>query len=217
MMKEAKRSQIVLRIVGAALLLLAVMSLPAFAQGTMFVKGDRVSIGNSTPDAPLMVDAAGSTVGTGNSVILLRNPGALAFQVDDTNNAGFWNFAAAVSETEFRIAKSGMGVFKFNQNGNLTIPGDIYTSSCAPCTSDYVFEDGYELMPLDQVESFIEANGHLPNTLSEAQLKERGGVALHEMTTKLMEKVEELTLYTIQQQKLIDQLLAEREAAAAAP
>ncbi len=194
--------------------LVALVPISAQGQTTLFVENDRVSIGKDNPLAPLEVDAAGSTVGVGNSVILLKNAGPLAFQLDDTGVAGFWNFAVPGGEGEFRISKSGTGTTELSLTsaGNLTIAGDIFTGSCSPCVSDYVFEPGYDLMPLAEVGSFIEDNGHLPNVPSEAEYQERGGVALHEMQVKLLEKIEELTLYTLQQQKLIDQLMAERDA-----
>ena len=146
-------------------------------------------------------------------MILVKKSGPLAFQLDDTSVAGFWNFSNGNSESEFRISRSGTGATEFvvNSSGDLTITGDITTASCSPCVSDYVFEPGYELMPLDEVEAFIASEGHLPNVPSEEDYQQRGGVALHEMQVKLLEKIEELTLYTIQQQKLIDQLLSERE------
>ena len=197
----------------ALAVLAAIVPAAVRAQSVLFVEGDRVSIGKSTPLAPLEVDASGSTVGIGNSVILLKNSGALAFQLDDTGNAGFWNFAVAAGESEFRISKSGTGSveLKLTPAGSLTITGDITTASCAPCVSDYVFKPGYDLMPLAELGSYIEENGHLPNVPSEAEYQQRGGVALHEMQVKLLEKIEELTLYTLQQQQLIDQLMAERE------
>lgn len=184
-----------------------------WTQSVLFVEGDRVSIGKNAPLAPLEVDAAGSTVGAGNSVVLLKNSGPLALQLDDTTVAGFWNFSSAANEGEFRISKSGTGrtELTLTSTGNLTIAGDIFTGSCAPCVPDHVFEPGYNLMPLTEVASYIEANGHLPNIASDGEYRERGGVALNELTVKLLEKVEELTLYTLQQQELINQLLAERD------
>jgi len=158
----------------AFVLLFALGPAAAQAQTVLYVEGDRVSIGKSTPLAPLEVDAAGSTIGFGNSVILLKNSGPLAFQLDDTTVAGFWNFAAAAGENEFRISKSGTGQteLKLTPSGDLTITGDIHTGSCSPCVSDYVFEPGYALMPLAELGSYIEDNGHLPNIPSEAEYKE---------------------------------------------
>ena len=71
--------------------------------------------------------------------------------------------------------------------------------------ADYVFEDGYELKPLDEVEAFIEENHHLPGMPSEEEVKE-APLSLKGMNVKLLEKVEELTLYVISLQKEIDEL-----------
>lgn len=74
--------------------------------------------------------------------------------------------------------------------------------------SDRVFEKNYFLMPLKDVEKFIAKNNHLPNVPSATEVVEKG-VAMDEMVSKLLEKVEELTLYTIKQQKEIDALKRE--------
>lgn len=66
---------------------------------------------------------------------------------------------------------------------------------------DYVFSSDYELMPLSEVEQHIDAKGHLPGVPSAATVEEEGGVAVGEMQRKLLEKVEELTLYLIDLEK----------------
>ncbi|TSJ47576.1 hypothetical protein [Fluviicola chungangensis] len=66
--------------------------------------------------------------------------------------------------------------------------------------ADYVFEPTYHLMPLSEVESFVKKEKHLPNVPSEQELKVDGADVM-EMNKILMEKVEELTLYLIQQNK----------------
>jgi hypothetical protein len=73
---------------------------------------------------------------------------------------------------------------------------------------DYVFTDNYNLMPLPKVEEYIKLNGHLPN-IEKADFFHKEGINLGEMDKKLMEKVEELTLYLIEQQKTIDALKIE--------
>ncbi len=69
---------------------------------------------------------------------------------------------------------------------------------------DFVFHKEYELMPLNEVEDFITKNGHLPN-VPKAETIETDGLNLGEMNKLLMQKVEELTLYLIQQQKLLEE------------
>jgi hypothetical protein len=65
---------------------------------------------------------------------------------------------------------------------------------------DYVFDAEYILMPLAEVEQSIKKNKHLPNIPSALEIKQKG-IELGEMNRKLMEKVEELTLYVIELNK----------------
>ncbi|TKG87656.1 hypothetical protein EYV94_28105 [Puteibacter caeruleilacunae] len=74
--------------------------------------------------------------------------------------------------------------------------------------SDFVFAEDYELRKLEEVESFIEENNHLPDIPSEKVVLE-SGVALGEMDAKLLQKIEELTLYLIEQNKEIQELKEE--------
>ncbi len=70
---------------------------------------------------------------------------------------------------------------------------------------DYVFNKDYELLSLSDVENHINNKGHLPNIPSAKEIQQNDGFKTGDMIKKLLEKVEELTLYTIQQQKLIEQ------------
>ena len=74
--------------------------------------------------------------------------------------------------------------------------------------ADYVFDVDYELMPLKQVEDYVTANKHLPNIPSAQKLVEEGW-NVGEMNNKLLEKVEELTLYLIQFNKDMAQISEE--------
>lgn len=71
--------------------------------------------------------------------------------------------------------------------------------------ADYVFSDEYDLKPLEEVETFIKKNKHLPGVKSALDITLEGYDVLEE-TNVLLEKVEELTLYIIEQQKQIDEL-----------
>jgi hypothetical protein len=72
---------------------------------------------------------------------------------------------------------------------------------------DYVFKKDYNLLPLSKLKKFIEQNNHLPN-IPKASVVEQEGMEMGAMQTKLMEKVEELTLYILDLQKQIDELKA---------
>ncbi|MDQ0593339.1 hypothetical protein QFZ37_001708 [Chryseobacterium ginsenosidimutans] len=71
--------------------------------------------------------------------------------------------------------------------------------------ADYVFEKDYKLMPLNNVEKFINENGHLPEVPTTEEVI-KNGIELKEMNILLLKKIEELTLYTIEQQKRIEAL-----------
>lgn len=66
--------------------------------------------------------------------------------------------------------------------------------------SDFVFYEGYDLPPLEEIEKHIAEKGHLPEIPSEAEVTENG-IYLGEMNAKLLQKIEELTLYLIEQNK----------------
>ena len=70
---------------------------------------------------------------------------------------------------------------------------------------DYVFEESYTLPTLKEVEDYIKTKGHLENIPSAKEV-EKNGVLLGEMNKNLLQKIEELTLYTIQQEKEIEKL-----------
>ena len=71
--------------------------------------------------------------------------------------------------------------------------------------ADYVFANNYKLPKLKEVESYIKANGHLQNVPSAKDIQEKG-LELGEMAKIQQEKIEELTLYLIQQSKEIEEL-----------
>lgn len=66
---------------------------------------------------------------------------------------------------------------------------------------DYVFAGDYNLMSLDSLETFIKKNNRLPNIPSAQEVKDNEGIELGEMNRKLLEKIEELTLYMIELKK----------------
>ena len=77
--------------------------------------------------------------------------------------------------------------------------------------ADYVFEEGYDLKSLDEVEAFVKSNKHLPGVPSASQFKENG-MNVSKMSNLLLEKVEELTLHLIRLQKEVEQLREENNA-----
>ena len=92
-------------------------------------------------------------------------------------------------------------------NYELIVNGEIRAKEVIVETgwADYVFENGYNLKSIQEVESFIKENKHLPDIPSANEV-EANGVDLGEMNMLLLKKVEELTLYIINQQKEIEAL-----------
>lgn len=95
------------------------------------------------------------------------------------------------------IGTTNPGNYKLAVEGNIGARDIIVTNTP---WSDYVFRPGYRLLPLSDVAAYIQANHHLPDIPSEAEVKVQG-VSLGEMQAKLLAKVEELTLHLIQQEK----------------
>lgn len=71
--------------------------------------------------------------------------------------------------------------------------------------ADYVFDESYKLRPLDEVQRYIQENQHLPEIPSANEMQENG-VNMNELQMQLLQKVEELTLYIIQQENRIKEL-----------
>lgn len=167
-----------------------------------------VGMGTDTPGAPLHARRTGSTFemlrleatdGSGMGIRMLDGSFGIDF-----NNTG----------NEFRVnvdTEAGAGAeLRLASNGDLTVTGDVFSATCtspgSPCAPDYVFEPDYELMPLDELAEFVSREKHLPNVPSGKELI--GPISLNKLQMKLLEKIEELTLYTLAQEKTITELQA---------
>ena len=72
--------------------------------------------------------------------------------------------------------------------------------------ADFVFEKDYKLLPIEHVANYVQKNKHLPNIPSANEMV-KNGVSMGDLQVKLLQKVEELTLYAIQQNKKIETLM----------
>lgn len=70
---------------------------------------------------------------------------------------------------------------------------------------DFVFDEGYDQLPILELDKYIKKHNHLPNIPSEKEVLENG-INVGEMNAKLLQKIEELTLYMIEQNKEIEKL-----------
>jgi hypothetical protein len=134
-----------------------------------------------------------STGGGGNYFMFLKNDGKIGMGVTDDNSDP--NFCATAFPSGYRL---------YVKDGILTdkVKVAVY---CSNNWSDYVFANDYKLKPLEEVEAFVKANKHLPGMLSADQMVKEGN-DLGATDAKLLEKIEELTLYLIDMQKEIELL-----------
>ena len=109
------------------------------------------------------------------------------------------------------ILHDRVGIGTQNPQYKLDVKGGIRAQEVVVETTgaDFVFADDYQLRPLSEVEAFITENKHLPEIQSAQEMQENG-VSVSELQTKLLQKIEELTLYILQQEERIRLLEAER-------
>lgn len=124
----------------------------------------------------------------------------------DSNNMLSINFANDFTGGTFINSNVGIGSLP-NASYKLSINGTARTKEVIVETgwADYVFEKEYKLSSLSEVESFIKENKHLPDVPSAKEIQEKGAF-VGELMTKMMQKIEELTLYSIEQDKKIEKL-----------
>ncbi len=123
-----------------------------------------------------------ATIKNNIAMRILRN-GSVGIGTDFFTNYNTW--------TDYKLAVNGGVRCKFLK--------------VEPNWSDFVFEKTYKLRTLKEVEQFIIENGHLPEIPSSKEVG-ADGIDVGEMNAKLLQKIEELTLYTIELQKQIDKL-----------
>lgn len=105
-----------------------------------------------------------------------------------------------------------LGIGTSNPQYHLDVMGTIRAKEILVETTgaDFVFADNYHLRPLSEVKTFIAENKHLPEIQSAQEMQENG-VSVSELQTRLLQKIEELTLYLIQQEETIQELRQEVE------
>ncbi|MES2776447.1 MAG: hypothetical protein V4722_19880 [Bacteroidota bacterium] len=179
-----------------------------------------VAIGTGIPDANTKLTL--QTAGDGATALSIRNPsGSVTFNAfvggpanGNTISLGTPGAMPVAFYTNsanriFIAANGNIGIGTDNPVNKLSVNGDIRSREVTVETAnwpDYVFEQEYKLRPLAEVEQFIIQHKHLPE-IPTANDMHSNGLKLGDLQKKMMEKIEELTLYIIQQQKQIDHLL----------
>jgi hypothetical protein len=166
----------------------------------------RFQFANTTID---LVDYGSNPEGFSNSAELFVAGKDAIVMSSHGYNMRFVTNESGVFAERMRIRPNGnVGIGVVNPTQKLEVNGTIKTKEVnvtATGWADYVFKPDYELTSISEVERFIRENGHLPNLPSEKEVFENG-VNLLEMNVKLLEKVEELTLYVIGLKKEIEEL-----------
>jgi trimeric autotransporter adhesin len=150
---------------------------------------------------------AGNTRVSGN---LITDAGIL--NVNHATNSFKIQTNGVTRLTVLSNGKVGIGTTLTNNPNNydLAVNGkigakDIQLENSSTTWADYVFDAKYKLTPLTEVEKYIKSNQHLEGIPS-AESVRKDGYSLSQMDEALLKKVEELTLYVIEQQKEIDAL-----------
>lgn len=94
--------------------------------------------------------------------------------------------------------------YKLDVNGTIRAK-EILVNLNGTGGADFVFDSNYELLPLNEVQSYIEEYKHLPEIQSASEMQ-NNGVSMNDLQFKLLQKIEELTLYIIEQDKRIQAL-----------
>lgn len=150
-----------------------------------------VSVDNASKD--LIIEK--SSLGSGK--IVINANGGSGWSVHMTEN-GYFHYGSGLTPVGY----------PFSSQGRILAPD--FVALAVNSWPDYVFDKNYQLMPLADVKKYIEQHQHLPN-IPAAAILEKEGIPLGDISKRMMEKIEELTLYVLQQQEQIDELKKQLE------
>ena len=171
---------------------------------------ENVSISNA--GAMTILNGSEASVGTNSGILILGTPSGANLALDDNEILArngnvpadlFLQPGADVGNTYLNIADGNVGIgtsavplgFRLAVGGK-TICEEVQVE-LQNDWPDYVFDQNYQLTPLDQLEQAIDRLGHLPDVPSAENVKQ-DGIALGAMQGTLLKKIEEITLYLIQ-------------------
>lgn len=185
----------------------------------------RIGMGTLFPQAPVHIK------GTNSEMLRIGGTSPYISLYDNTDGyrAYWWyngtdNVLGSIGTSSIRFAPGNNYNCNFYSDGRISIGAQGGTAATGYLLSvkgkviceeakvqlsgswpDYVFNRDYKLIPLSQLETIIGRDKHLPNIPSAAEM-EKNGILLGDMNKRIMEKVEELTLYIIELNKHNDQL-----------
>ncbi|WP_420602825.1 fibronectin type III domain-containing protein [Flagellimonas sp.] len=149
------------------------------------------------------LDAAGNESSASNSISVTTDASSGG---GGGSGSSIWSEAGSVASY---IGNVAIGTSSVPSGYKMAVDGKLITEEIKVQLSgnwpDYVFKKGYDLPTLEEIQKHIDEKGHLPNIPSANEV-EANGIELGEMNKLLLEKIEQLTLYILKQQKEIDQL-----------
>jgi hypothetical protein len=176
-----------------------------------------VGIGTINPVQKLTV--SGGNIGLDNKGILVAKNTAGTYEnvlygrwdnnatyLDGGAGGTYFRTANGTMINQYLSTNGNVGIGTINPAYKLDVIGAVRAREIRVNLdgADFVFEDGYKLMPLSEVEKFIKQNKHLPEIAPAKEMQEKGS-DLGSLTVQLLQKIEELTLHAIEQNKKIEQ------------
>jgi hypothetical protein len=155
-----------------------------------------IGIGTNNPQS--LLDVAGNVI---VSDLICSGSNSWRFHSPDDGRETLHIVPRNASDTDWEWGRA----FIINgENGNAVVQGKFEAKEIKVTltpTADFVFEEDYNLPKLEEVEKHIKEKKHLPEIASAKEM-EKEGVNVGEFQIKLLQKIEELTLYTIEQNNL---------------
>ncbi|PXY01810.1 hypothetical protein DF185_03950 [Marinifilum breve] len=180
----------------------------------MTFKNRSIGIGVDNPTGGLQIYSNAATGKSTNCIVLGSSAEDLS-SVFKVKNHGEYRYSLSIGtywgdkkgtivDDVFTIKNSKIGILNSDPFYALDINGTLRAEEIKVeangKTADFVFEEDYQLKPLSEVEQFVKNKKHLPEIPSAKQM-EKTGLNIAEMNAKLLQKIEELTLYLIDQNK----------------
>lgn len=163
-------------------------------------------------------DNNSATATSGTVTVTVTSAPAGGWALGGNNLSGEGVFGTTTSQNliiktgdieRMRITSTGkIGINTTAPPADFSVNGEIWARKIKVTQStwaDYVFDSSYRLMPLKEVENFISKNKHLPGVPSAGKVQQEG-LNVGDNQAVLLQKIEELTLYLIEQDKKIKQL-----------